>query len=70
MQTVLIDKQIRMLDSPSIIVAPSNSPRALALRNTTDVDSGKLFEAVDAILKHCSKQQVKLLCSSLITLSL
>ncbi|XP_077181920.1 guanine nucleotide-binding protein-like 3 [Paroedura picta] len=58
MQIVLIDKQIRMLDCPSIIVAPSSSPQTLALRSTTDVDPGNLFDSVDAILKHCSKQQI------------
>ncbi|XP_060095941.1 guanine nucleotide-binding protein-like 3 [Heteronotia binoei] len=58
MQIVNIDNQIRMLDSPSIIVAPSNPPHALVLRSTTDVDSANLFDSVDAILKHCSKQQI------------
>ncbi|XP_053148177.1 guanine nucleotide-binding protein-like 3 [Hemicordylus capensis] len=60
MQTVHIDKQIRMLDSPSIIVAPSSSALALALRGTTDIDSGNIIDSVDAILKHCSKQQIML----------
>uniref|UniRef100_A0A8C8RIR4 G protein nucleolar 3 n=1 Tax=Pelusios castaneus TaxID=367368 RepID=A0A8C8RIR4_9SAUR len=61
MQAIHIDKQIRMLDSPSIIAAPSNSALALALRSTTDIeDSGKLVDAVNAIVKHCSKQQIML----------
>ncbi|CAM4579417.1 guanine nucleotide-binding protein-like 3 isoform X1 [Lepidochelys kempii] len=61
MQTVHIDKQIKMIDSPSIIAAPSNSALALALRSTTDIEeSGKLLDAVNAILKHCSKQQMML----------
>ncbi|XP_075795532.1 guanine nucleotide-binding protein-like 3 isoform X2 [Pelodiscus sinensis] len=61
MQTVHIDKQIKMIDSPSIIAAPSNSALALALRSTTDIEeSGKLLDAVNAVLKHCSKQQIML----------
>uniref|UniRef100_A0A674JWV7 Guanine nucleotide-binding protein-like 3 n=1 Tax=Terrapene triunguis TaxID=2587831 RepID=A0A674JWV7_9SAUR len=61
MQTVHIDKQIKMIDSPSIIAATSNSALALALRTTTDIEeSGKLLDAVNAILKHCSKQQMML----------
>ncbi|XP_015280245.1 PREDICTED: guanine nucleotide-binding protein-like 3 [Gekko japonicus] len=58
MQIVHVDKQIRMLDSPSIIVAPSCSFHSLALRSTTDVDSGNLFDSVDSLLKRCSKQQI------------
>ncbi|XP_054833070.1 guanine nucleotide-binding protein-like 3 [Eublepharis macularius] len=58
MQIVHVDKQITMLDCPSIIVAPSSSALALALKSTTDVDSGNVLDSVDAILKHCSKQQI------------
>nr|XP_056712641.1 guanine nucleotide-binding protein-like 3 [Euleptes europaea] len=59
MQIVHIDKQIKMLDSPSIIVAPSSSPLTLALRSTTtDVDSGNVLDSAAAILKPCSKQQI------------
>ncbi|XP_074862105.1 guanine nucleotide-binding protein-like 3 isoform X1 [Carettochelys insculpta] len=61
MQTVHIDKQIKMIDSPSIIAAPSNSALALALRSATDTEeSGRLLDAVNAILRHCNKQQVML----------
>ncbi|NWQ78852.1 GNL3 protein, partial [Columbina picui] len=61
MQIVHIDKQTKMLDSPSIIADPSNSVLALALRNIIDTEesgSADVLEAVDAILNHCSKQQV------------
>uniref|UniRef100_A0ACB8GDK4 Uncharacterized protein n=1 Tax=Sphaerodactylus townsendi TaxID=933632 RepID=A0ACB8GDK4_9SAUR len=58
MQIVLVDKQIKMLDSPSIIVAPSSSPLAVALRSTTDADFGNLIDSVNAVLKLCSKQQI------------
>ncbi|NXN61117.1 GNL3 protein, partial [Rynchops niger] len=61
MQIVHIDKQTKILDSPSIIADPSNNALALALRtilNTEETASAGVLEGVDAILNHCSKQQV------------
>ncbi|NXJ74546.1 GNL3 protein, partial [Trogon melanurus] len=61
MQIVQVDKQTKMLDSPSIIADPSNSALALALRRIIDTEesgSAEVLEGVDAILNHCSKQQV------------
>ncbi|NXK10820.1 GNL3 protein, partial [Herpetotheres cachinnans] len=61
MQIVQIDKQTKMLDSPSIIADPSNSALALALRSIIDTEesgSADVLEGVNAILNHCSKQQV------------
>ncbi|KFQ75427.1 Guanine nucleotide-binding protein-like 3, partial [Phaethon lepturus] len=61
MQIVHIDKQTKMLDSPSIIADPSNSALALALRSIIDTEesgSAGVLEGVDALLNHCSKQQV------------
>ncbi|NXB77959.1 GNL3 protein, partial [Donacobius atricapilla] len=60
-QIVHLDKQTKMLDSPSIIADPSNSALALALRSVTDPegsDSAGVLEGVNAIINHCSKQQV------------
>ncbi|NXP75524.1 GNL3 protein, partial [Ramphastos sulfuratus] len=60
-QIVHIDKQTKILDSPSIIADPSNSALALALRSIIDTeepDSADVLEGIDAILNHCSKQQV------------
>ncbi|NXF86109.1 GNL3 protein, partial [Eubucco bourcierii] len=60
-QIVHIDKQTKILDSPSIIADPSNSALALALRSiidTEEADSADVLEGIDAILNHCSKQQV------------
>ncbi|NXT23588.1 GNL3 protein, partial [Syrrhaptes paradoxus] len=60
MQMVHIDKQTKMLDSPSIIADPSNHALALALRSIIDTEesgSADVLEGVDAILNHCSKQQ-------------
>ncbi|NXC05202.1 GNL3 protein, partial [Orthonyx spaldingii] len=61
MQIVHLDKQTKVLDSPSIIADPSNSALALALRSITDTegsDSAGVLEGVNAIINHCSKQQV------------
>ncbi|NXC70232.1 GNL3 protein, partial [Anhinga anhinga] len=61
MQIVHIDKQTKMLDSPSIIADPSNSAVALALRSIIDTEepgSASVLEGADAIINHCSKQQV------------
>ncbi|NXO18428.1 GNL3 protein, partial [Oriolus oriolus] len=60
-QIVHLDKQTKMLDSPSIIADPSNSALALALRSIIDTegsDSADVLEGVNAIINHCSKQQV------------
>ncbi|RLV99421.1 hypothetical protein DV515_00009634 [Chloebia gouldiae] len=61
MQIVHLDKQTKMLDSPSIIADPSNSALALALRSIIDPegsDSADVLEGVNAIINNCSKQQV------------
>ncbi|NXY87501.1 GNL3 protein, partial [Alcedo cyanopectus] len=60
MQIVHIDKQTKMLDSPSIIADPSNSALALALRSIIDTEESDsdVLEGASAILNHCSKQQV------------
>ncbi|NXS17340.1 GNL3 protein, partial [Mystacornis crossleyi] len=61
MQIVHLDKQTKMLDSPGIIADPSNSALALALRNIIDTEgsnSADVLEGANAIINHCSKQQV------------
>ncbi|NWY17338.1 GNL3 protein, partial [Aphelocoma coerulescens] len=61
MQIVHLDKQTKMLDSPSIIADPSNSALALALRSIIDTegsDSADVLKGVNAIINHCSKQQI------------
>ncbi|NXU52028.1 GNL3 protein, partial [Turnix velox] len=61
MQIVHIDKQTKIMDSPSIIADPSNDTLALALRTVIDTEesgSVDVLEGVDAILNHCNKQQV------------
>ncbi|NXT93012.1 GNL3 protein, partial [Anhinga rufa] len=61
MQIVHVDKQTKMLDSPSIIADPSNNAVALALRSIIDTEesgSASVLEGADAIINHCSKEQV------------
>ncbi|NXB03410.1 GNL3 protein, partial [Cnemophilus loriae] len=61
MQIVQLDKQTKILDSPSIIADHSNSALALALRSVIDTegsDSAEVLQGVNAIINHCSKQQV------------
>ncbi|XP_044307589.1 guanine nucleotide-binding protein-like 3 isoform X1 [Varanus komodoensis] len=59
-QTVHIDKHIKMLDSPCIVAAPSSNPLALALRSSTEINAENMVDSVDTILKHCNKQQIML----------
>ncbi|XP_035402930.1 guanine nucleotide-binding protein-like 3 [Cygnus atratus] len=66
MQVVRIDKQMKMLDSPSIVADPANSTLTLALRSIIDTGvsgSVDVVEAMDAVLNHCSKQQVMMFYS-------
>lgn len=66
MQVVRIDKQMKMLDSPSIVADPANSTLTLALRSIIDAGvsgSVDMVEAMDAVLNHCSKQQVSSIIS-------
>ncbi|XP_025901897.1 guanine nucleotide-binding protein-like 3 [Nothoprocta perdicaria] len=66
MQIVPVDKQMKILDSPSIVADPSNSTLALALRSIIDTgESGltNVVEGIDAIISHCNKQQVILFYS-------
>ncbi|XP_067908020.1 guanine nucleotide-binding protein-like 3 isoform X2 [Heterodontus francisci] len=61
MQEVHIDKQIKVLDSPSIIASPLNPAVALSLRNIVDIEAlENPLAVVEPILKNCNKQQVML----------
>ncbi|POI23867.1 hypothetical protein CIB84_012385, partial [Bambusicola thoracicus] len=69
MQAVRIDKQMKILDSPSIVADPTNSAVTLALRSiihtgeSCSVNMVKAVKAVDAVLNHCNKQQVMMFYS-------
>ncbi|XP_023571498.1 guanine nucleotide-binding protein-like 3 [Octodon degus] len=58
MQAVPLDKQITILDSPSFIVSPLNSPTALALRSPASIEVVKPLEAASAILSQADARQV------------
>ncbi|NXU10986.1 GNL3 protein, partial [Pardalotus punctatus] len=61
MQIVPLDKQTKILDSPGIIADPNNSALNLALRSIIDTEapvSADVLEGVNALINHCSKQQV------------
>ncbi|XP_072505946.1 guanine nucleotide-binding protein-like 3 isoform X2 [Notamacropus eugenii] len=60
MQIVRIDKNITMVDSPSIIASPSNSAVALALRSPTNVEKKELLNSVTTVVEHCNKEQLML----------
>ncbi|XP_036187868.1 guanine nucleotide-binding protein-like 3 isoform X1 [Myotis myotis] len=60
MQVVSLDKQITIIDSPSFIVSPLNSPAALALRSPASIEVLRPVEAASAILSQADTRQVVL----------
>ncbi|XP_029948436.1 guanine nucleotide-binding protein-like 3 [Salarias fasciatus] len=61
MQEVYISKNVKLIDSPGVLVSPSNPPESVALRRMQeDDDSDSLQEAVRTLLKQCDKTQVML----------
>ncbi|KAL9960002.1 hypothetical protein ACROYT_G033391 [Oculina patagonica] len=59
MQEVHLDKHVKLLDSPGIVMDSGNSDSAVILRNCVKVESiDDPVPAVEAILKRCNKQQV------------
>ncbi|XP_045435041.1 guanine nucleotide-binding protein-like 3 isoform X2 [Pipistrellus kuhlii] len=60
MQVVPLDKQITIIDSPSLIVSPVNSPATLALRSPASIEELRPVEAASAILSQADTRQVVL----------
>ncbi|XP_004411524.1 PREDICTED: guanine nucleotide-binding protein-like 3 [Odobenus rosmarus divergens] len=60
MHVVPLDKQITVLDSPSLIASPLNSASALALRSPASIEVVKPVEAASAILAQADARQVVL----------
>lgn len=59
MQEVHLDKHVKLLDSPGIVMDSGNSDSAVILRNCVKIESiDDPVPAVEAILKRCNKQQV------------
>lgn len=58
-QEVILDKHIRLLDSPGIVFAKNGSPSMLALRNALKVETlDDVITPVEAILQRASKEQL------------
>ncbi|XP_069592927.1 guanine nucleotide-binding protein-like 3 [Ranitomeya imitator] len=60
MQDVKIDEQIKIIDSPSLVVSPDNPPVTVFMRSAHQSDDGDCMDRVDKILQLCDKQQVML----------
>lgn len=59
MQEVHISEKVKMIDSPAIVTAASNSMEKLALRSLQeDNKEENPIEAVKAVLKQCNQQHV------------
>lgn len=59
MQEVHVSEKVKMIDSPSIVAAPSNCREKMALRSLqVDDKEEDAFEAVKAVLKQCNQQHV------------
>ncbi|XP_048738699.2 guanine nucleotide-binding protein-like 3 homolog [Ostrea edulis] len=61
MQEVHLDKHIKLLDSPGVVMTASSSDTSVILRNCVKLESLEdPIEPVEAILKRCSKEQLML----------
>jgi len=59
MQEVHLDKHVKLMDSPGIVMDSGNSDSAVILRNCVKIESiDDPVPAVEAILRRCNKQQV------------
>ncbi|XP_063796699.1 guanine nucleotide-binding protein-like 3 [Pseudophryne corroboree] len=59
-QDVNIDPQIKMIDSPSLVVSPDNTPVTILMRSVFPREEDDVLIAVKIILKNCNKQQIML----------
>ena len=59
MQEVQLDKHVKLLDSPGIVMAAGDTDAATILKNCVKVESiDDPTAPVSAILRRCNKQQV------------
>ncbi|XP_067833889.1 guanine nucleotide-binding protein-like 3-like protein [Heptranchias perlo] len=59
LQEIHLDKHIKLLDCPGIVMATSNSDAAVILRNCVKIEQlVDPVEPVGAILRRCNKQQI------------
>ncbi|XP_028410839.1 guanine nucleotide-binding protein-like 3 homolog [Dendronephthya gigantea] len=58
-QEVQLDKNVKLLDSPGIVMDSGSSDRSIILRNCVKIESLRdLVTPVETILKRCNKKQV------------
>ncbi|XP_053577009.1 guanine nucleotide-binding protein-like 3 [Bombina bombina] len=60
LQDVRVDDNIKMIDSPGLVVSASNPPLATTLRSAFDNDSEEVLKAVNFILQSSNNQQIML----------
>jgi len=61
MQTVKLDKLIKLFDSPGIVMTKDTSPASLVLRNCVRLETiENPVPAVELLLNRCSKEQIML----------
>lgn len=59
MQEVMLDKHIKLLDSPGIVMATGSSDTQIILRNCVKIDQlDDVIVPVEAILRRCNKKQI------------
>ncbi|KAG8430122.1 hypothetical protein GDO86_018438 [Hymenochirus boettgeri] len=57
-QEVWVDSEIKMVDSPALVVSPHNPPITVTMRSSCEGEEDDVLGAVDVILRHASKQQM------------
>ncbi|UJR25249.1 hypothetical protein I4U23_006601 [Adineta vaga] len=61
MQTVKLDKLIKLFDSPGIVMSKETNPATLILRNCVRIETiENLLPAIELLLHRCSKEQMLL----------
>eukprot|EP00795_Rhopilema_esculentum_P002130 gene2131-17718_t len=59
MQEIVLDKHVKLLDSPGIVMASGSSDTQVILRNCVKIEQlSDLVVPVDAILRRCNKTQI------------
>ncbi|CAF4006695.1 unnamed protein product [Rotaria sp. Silwood2] len=60
MQTVKLDKLIKLFDSPGIVMSKETNPASLILRNCIRIETiENTLPAIELLLHRCTKEQVK-----------
>ena len=86
MQTVKLDKLIKLFDSPGIVMSKETNPASLVLRNCVRVSENSMYyqsdfflqietienpvPAIELLLNRCSKEQVDICSDAQITVTI